>query len=256
MSKRVGFLKGSLHRLKMFTQSRSTFLTRGLQCHMFILLEIKQWGPKNGNKLTWWYFLIGKKFKQSPWSKTACLEKDLVLGVDPESTSKEQPPPKEKPKKNRLETKEWLEKDEATVPFESVFDRAMKLPDCTLVGFRQKAFQTGEHTFKIIVNGARHATSTCGKAGVRTEMFWWTQSARACLPSRPLWPLLTQLQPCTSRCIRPLPDNPRLKSWFCCWLKRRCQWWRRDRNELHGQKNDTSGVKCEWWVIFCLGINK
>lgn len=76
---------------------------------------------------------------------------------------------------------------QATVPLDSVFDRAIKLRDCTLVGFRQKAFQTGEHTFKMIANGVEnHATSTCGKSRL----------------------------PCRSRCIRPLPDNPGMEATF------------------------------------------
>lgn len=98
------------------------------------------------------------------WSKTACLEKDFVLGVDPERTSKEHTPPptkKDSAGNERVAGKGCFPScwssgiyfSQATVPFDSVFDRAIKLRDCTLVGFRQKAFQTGEHTFKMIVNG-------------------------------------------------------------------------------------------------------
>ena len=169
---------------------------------------------------------------------------------------------------------------QATVPFDSVFDRAIKLRDCTLVGFRQKAFQTGEHTFKMIVNGVEnHATSTCGKSHVRTKivrirfstpsLLWHSADAHAdAHPVREgVPPKPTTLDRCRHNCCLAGHDasdhcqiirawKPRLKSWICCWLKRRCQWWRRDRNELRCQKDDTNGVKREWWVIFLFGLQQ
>ena len=142
-----------------------TRLTRALWCHKFIFPGNKAMKPKEWQKSTRWHFLRGKKFFEISWSKTACLEKDFVLGVDPESTSKEHPPKRKNEKDSagneRVAGKGcfpscWSSRmyfSQATVPFDSVFDRAIKLRDCTLVGFTQKASQTGEHTFKMIVNG-------------------------------------------------------------------------------------------------------
>lgn len=199
--------------------------------------------PKEWQKSTRWHFLRGKMFFLISWSKTACLEKDFVLGVDPERTSKEHTPPNKK----RLGWKRksgWKRMLSILLELRNLFFPS----DCP---FRFSLWQ-GNQAARLYPCGLQTKSLSNRRTYIQNDCEWGvvTRHRRVenhgCLAGHDA----------SDHCQIIRAWKPRLKSWICCWLKRRCQWWRRGRNELRGQKNDTNGVKCEWWVIFCLGFNK